>query len=264
MRRTLPDFLIVASVAGLGLGLAAAGLGLWFDRNMGSNLLAELFGVLLEIFLVVVAIDWLLKRKRRKDWDFAGAEISKRLAVVFIDLMRLLNTSSDSSAQSPDSRRWSQFIDMAEHHHLDLKSNIEAFAVAFDPPLHQACRRVEAKLGWMLGRVRRGDHVYSGVDNLETMKEIGDDLDTFLRSVRGEEYQGSRSSVAKIVEKRAIVDPARQGSVTSTRYGAQTEILKDTALNPEGIRSVIDDGNLTLAIPYFILDHLLLVAASTK
>ncbi len=96
---TLPPALVVSGLAAFLLGFSAIAFSLLlFPEQMMPNLLSEAAGVLLEISLVILIVDRLGTRQRRRDWAFAHRAVSQRMAAAMVDVVRLLSVKANDSA----------------------------------------------------------------------------------------------------------------------------------------------------------------------
>ena len=258
------NVLLVAGGLSIVFSLISALVGLNYVDNDGmvGNLLAEMSGVFLEVAIVLLIIDWLIKRNRRKEWDFAYITISKRCAMVFVDIMRLLYVLHADKVSSTNIQRFESFLDVAFQHLYDLRSHIEGFAVAFEPQTHQKCRQIEQRLSWMLGRIKRGDEKYSGLRDFPTMKKLAYSVDSFLQTSSDSAYsdtiQVGQNVVIKYTKNLAKgVDHQNIDTIMSVRLQAQNDLIK--SMNCDDRKdSIIDDYDMVLALPYFVIDFLIL------
>lgn len=196
-----------ASALLLGVGLAVAGV-LAYGSNMTANLLAGFAGAAVEIAVAVLIIDRVTAARRRRQWAFAYDAMSDRLAVTFVDVMRILWIKFSEAAAAVNEERMPYFEQLAHLHLAELRSNIEGFATALEPRSHDLCRRVDRRLSWAIaqmielpsGSVRQREMV-------GLMRETGELLIEFLELGGGPRYRAGRCyRQPGIAPGRGVVD----------------------------------------------------------
>jgi len=251
------DIATVAGSVALLAGLVSAVVGIIVYEGMGGNLLAELAGVLVEVALIFLVLDWIVKRKGRQDWRFAYEVISQRMATAFVDLMRLQYVASSGVARAANGARYPEFVDMAVQHLEDLRSHIEGFSVAFDAPSHQRCRQLEQKLLWMFSRLKRGPNL-SSRDDLGVMQRIAYALHEFFMAQGESEYKGQVKYVEDVIrEQQQGLNSGDLDSVFKFRLRVQSRLLEGDR-GAGRIPSIVDDMDQLFAVRYFVLDYKLL------
>lgn len=253
------SILLVAGGISLVLAVVPAIVGLQqFGRDMLGNLLAEVSGVLLEVALVLLVLDWLTKRNQRREWHFAYSTISKRFAVVFVDIMRLLFMLYRQKELKVE--RFNNFLDVGFEHLGNLRSHIEGFAVAFEPSTHQQCRQIEQQFSWMLGRIKRGEQRRS---DFFMMKKLADSLDAFLQSSDDLEYAETKHTIEKALSEynndfRHNSASLDVDTVLSIRLRVQDDLLSTTSSQQQQILGILDDSEMKYSVSYFVIDFLIL------
>jgi len=146
----------VSGLAAFLLGLSAIAFSLLlFPEQMMPNLLSEAAGVLLEISLVILIVDRLGTRQRRRDWAFAHRAVSQRMAAAMVDVVRLLSVKANDSAYAANKDRISEFVEMGRLHLDDLGNNITALASFAEPDQYEKARIIELNLSWLLRMLSR-------------------------------------------------------------------------------------------------------------
>ena len=193
----------------------------------------------------------------------AGRAISQTMAMVFVDLMRLLYVTSSELANSANADRYAEFIDVADQHFGDLRSRIATYSLAFDTTSHEQINQLELRLSWMLGRLKRKPNLRNSYEEyFEKMRQIGDGLNRFCISHATEQYKHSYENAVAKVKSTLKGFPLNLDSLDDTfrlRLEVQTHLL-EVARQSDGaqIFTIADDMDQSFAILYFILDYLLL------
>ncbi|HLL75616.1 MAG TPA: DUF4062 domain-containing protein [Pyrinomonadaceae bacterium] len=193
----------------------------------------------------------------------AGRAISQTMAMVFVDLMRLLYVTSCNLANHANARRYPEFIEIADQHFGDLRSRIATYSLALNTESHEQINQLELRLSWVLGRLKRKPDLSNSYEEyFEKMRLIGDGLNRFCIANAGEQYKNSyENAVAKI---KSTLEGFRLNlnsldDLFQLRLKAQTHLL-EAARESDGARifSISDDMDQNFAILYFVLDYILL------
>src|SRR6185295_25177 len=84
------------------------------------------------------------------------AALSRNMAMLFVDLMRLLSVVSTPVVRSANAGQYHEFLEMAEQRLLDLRSTYILFAKYLTPKITGQIHPLDSQLSWILLRVRRG------------------------------------------------------------------------------------------------------------
>ena len=196
---------------------------------------------------------------------FGGQAISQTMAMLFVDLMRLLYVASSDVAKGANVERYVEFIRLADQHFDDLRSRIAASSVILDAHSHKQIDQLELRLSWMLGRLKNGPNLSGEYRSYFTkMMQIGTALHELCLGAAGEHYQSITTHVEENVERS--LKQSRRGvgspSLNETfllRLKLQTELLSEShELENSSISTIADDMDQDFAIRYFVLDYQLL------
>ncbi|CAN5157565.1 hypothetical protein BH23BAC1_BH23BAC1_26870 [soil metagenome] len=195
--------------------------------------------------------------------NFAGRAISQTMAMLFVDIMRLLYLASSDSVNYANAGRFPEFIDVADQHFGDLRSRIAAYSLALNSTFLEQINQLELNLSWMLGRLKRKPNLSSSNENyFKRMRLIGDGLNSFCTSNATEQYKDSFENVVAKINSTLAGSSLNLNSlddVLRLRLKAQTDLLKAMS-DSNGVRifTIADDMDQKIAILYFIIDYVLL------
>ncbi|HEX7333208.1 MAG TPA: DUF4062 domain-containing protein [Pyrinomonadaceae bacterium] len=248
-----------------------------FKNRAGGTLVLETFtSPEVLAFKIASSVGYYLSRINRsplvttpKDFaptnlkSIAGRAISQTMAMVFVDLMRLLYVASSRLARDANSDRYQEFIDLADRHFGDLRSRIATYSFALDGKCHEEINQLELRLSWMMGRVKlKRDLSNSYEYHFETMRQTGNKLNSFCTANLTEQYKNDyENTVAKATSILAEppVNLESLDDLWQLRLNSQRRLLKD-ARESGGARifTIADDMEQTYSILYFAIDYLLL------
>ncbi|QXJ25742.1 hypothetical protein AGRA3207_007281 [Actinomadura graeca] len=231
-----------------------------YGGDMIPNLIAELAGVSLEIAIAILVIERLVSRHQRWQWDFAYRALARRACETFVDVMRLVFVGSSSSTLEENLPRYQEYIDICQQHLGELRSHIEGSASALDFATHEDYRRVERRLSWCLGQLKKNPRsVGVDPDLISLLRETAIEIfELMVRSDGSHEaiLMVAESSVARARSSR-ILDHTQSGLLTG-RLAAQTFLLEGLGPRQRQIFSISQDVDNDYSIPYFMIDYLLL------
>lgn len=253
---------VLLAVGALVAAISIAGGSLYAHRTeMQFNLLAELAGVLFEVAVVVLIVDWLVERRDRQRWRHAYPMISDRLATAFVDAMRLLYVGSSKEAgYADDLSRYPAFHTRLSRNLEVLRSTIEGFAVAIESSAHYAVRDMELKLRWLHDRLERP--VARPEREFGVALEVAEEFDRFCTETWPSDYGPLKASVLAVVHRVApqVLEPQvklQRSIVLNLRYRLQNDIL-DSEFRTERPVGAFFDHRQETSMHYFIIDLILL------
>jgi hypothetical protein len=184
--------------------------------------------------------------------------IAETLAMVFVDLMRLFYVSASKTAEEANRDRYLNFLVITERHCRDLQAQYILFGAELTT-IRTELGRLDRRISWILERFRlgsaRGAQEIEGVFNALT--DMAGMIDRLCMEAHPEQYASSHERVKQYLDQRF------RGSATSSRISidhlyhlrlhAQTALLEDDTL-----KSIAEDIDQRLGIPYFIVDKLLM------
>lgn len=226
-----------------------------------------------ELFMIYLLIEYLLYIRDKRRWKYAYTAVNRSVAMVFVDLMRLVYLSTVKS-NSKEGRRFEEFVGWAQNRLLDLRSFIEGFAPILDPDSQTLARKLEAKLQWYVRELSNKDEIDRvrneneyALEYFAAMRDIATEVFSYINSRSDsqvtDEIEFVKSSVrAKIKGKPISIKSANdRAQFMDARFSLQEKLpgRSDTkgALLVTGPMIKYDiDG--VFAIRYFLIDHFLL------
>lgn len=191
--------------------------------------------------------------------------ISQTMAMVFVDLMRLLYVATGDVARTVNAARYPEFINTAEQHFADLRSHIARFPTELNLQLHNLSIDIERRLSWALLKLKSGPDLPQNEDYyFKNMQELGQKLHSFCMNAIGEEYQIVAHQVAEslfcaIRNSGIAVKIASLEEIFRLRLYVQSQILENSiSVYGKRIFTIADDMDHNFGISYFILDQKLL------
>lgn len=196
---------------------------------------------------------------------FARRTISHTMAMVVVDLMRLLYVAKSDIAREANIEHFGEFIDIAEQHFADLRNHIARSSNELDSQLNELSLKLDKRISFMLGRLKRGSDLHGNEDDsLNKMKQIGQQVDDFCTAAVGKEYKDIVDWVdvhfSCAVEKFGIaLETASLNDIFRLRLYIQSQLLKNK-LSFDGSRifTIADDMDQDFGIYYFPLDKKIL------
>jgi hypothetical protein len=137
----------------LAVGLFATGAAV-YGRDMGPAILGGIAGIFAEAALVVLLLDRVVRLQEARDWAFVRETMGERMAATMVDVMRLAGVRWSALALKANRDRHAEFVNVAEVHLADLRSNLEGLALRAEPADYRAARRVELRLAWLVRVLR--------------------------------------------------------------------------------------------------------------
>jgi hypothetical protein len=194
--------------------------------------------------------------------SLAGRAISQTMAMVFVDLMRLLYVASSDLANSANADRYTEFIEVADQHFGDLRSRIATYSLALDTSSHEQINRLELRLSWMLGRLKRESNLSDSHEQyFEKMRQVGEGLNRFCIANATAQHKHNYENAVATIKSTLEGFPLNLSSLDDMfrlRLEAQTQLLSAIRESDAQIFTIADDMDQNLAISYFILDYQLL------
>jgi Effector-associated domain 1 len=190
--------------------------------------------------------------------------ISQTMAMVFVDLMRLLYVATGNLVRTVNAARYPEFINIAEQHFADFRSHIARFSTVLDVQLNELSLQIERRLSWVLWRLKSGPDLFGNDDYFNKMQEIGQQLHSFCINAVGEGYQKvvhqiDESLSHAIINSGIAVRIAPVDEIFRLRSNVQSQILENSiSVYDTRIFTIADDMDHNFGISYFVLDQKLL------
>jgi|tagenome__1003787_1003787.scaffolds.fasta_scaffold20831542_2 hypothetical protein len=195
----------------------------------------------------------------------AGEVISRAMAMVFVDIMRLIYVSSSKIAYQANAERYQEFIEMAEQHFDEMKSLVLRFTSDIGTDLHRLSCDIELQHSSMIRRLKRDPSLNAEkIHYLDKMCDVARQIEEFSLNTCEIYYSQSANHV------RLMADEICHGHISHfktfsldhvfrVRLRIQSEIIKnENVFYGFGLRSIAEDMVHKLAIPYFHVDFYLL------
>lgn len=200
--------------------------------------------------------------------QFAQATIADLATMAFVDVMRLACVAGSPLARSANQSRYSEFVDMADFHLSDFRTQLTRLAADTGIDTLTRCADVERGLAWAILRLRRGPSLdRSWRAFVAELHRIAERVSDLARWLGGEYYVKRIEEVASIVETETDrVDAATLANTpdafVTLRFSTQSAVIEHMKSSGGfAIATVRDDIDRRLAIPYFAIDLALLQKA---
>lgn len=250
-----------------------------FKRRIGEAVVRDTFTTPEVLaYRIASSVGRYIGEKSRKDapdstprnlTSLAGRAVSQTMAMVFVDLMRLLYIASGNLANAANADRYTEFTDVADQHFGDLRSRIATYSSALDTRSHEEINPLELRLSWMLGRLKRQPNPEESHEPyFEKMRQIGETLKRFCEANVSEQYKNSNQNAEAQIEstlKQFPLDLSSHDETWQLRLETQTQLLKAMRTSDGAqILTIHDDMDQNLAILYFAIDYLLLTMRAAR
>ncbi len=187
----------------------------------------------------------------------ASRPIAEAMAMLFVDLMRLLLVASSEAARDANISRYAEFVRIADRHLSDFRSAFARVAGRLDTETETRGSLLEKRLSWMLGRLESGppDDGRNG-SYFEVMQKVATDLHNTCTAALGESYA---EQVRRIeVELKAARDNRTLRAVAESLDGLWRLRLQIQSRLLGRLSSIVDDMDQQFGTRYFALDRALL------
>jgi hypothetical protein len=201
---------------------------------------------------------------------YARTTLADISAMAFVDVMRLACVAGSDLARAANESRYSEFVDMADLHLSELRSQVSRLSADTDIDARSKCADVERGLAWALLRLRRGPSLdRSWREFVIELRRIAERVAALAQTLSGDYYVQRTEEVASVVQMESNrVDSGdladSPDSFVTRRFSAQSVVIAH--MRERGgfaIATVRDDIDWRLAIPYFAIDLTLLQKATT-
>lgn len=195
----------------------------------------------------------------------ASQALSQTMAMVFVDIIRLLYVAFGDVIRNANIDRYSEFISVLERHFQDLDARMAGFSPELDAELRERVYQLRSNLSFMSERLKPPPNVYG--DNIEyfaNMEKIGNRLHDFCLSVSGEQYSHVVENVQARIEQALMQDQSTLSSmslddVCLLRFNIQDQLLEESRKSGDAtIFTIADDMDQGFATKYFVIDYVLL------
>jgi hypothetical protein len=194
----------------------------------------------------------------------ANQALGQTIAILFVDLMRLIYVAAGVVIRRANITRYGEFVTTADTHLDDLNIRIKAFSPELDAEIRRKIFRLKRKLSSMLGQLRRSSRLPETNQYFEVMNKVGDELNDLCSTTIGPKYQSvvrklNQKLDRELKGKREILHAYSPDDLCLLRFKIQDQVL-DEARKSGGttIFSIADDLDQDFAVEYFAIDQLLL------
>lgn len=183
----------------------------------------------------------------------ASALLAESFAMLHVDLMRLVVVLFDSTVHARNHHRLSEFFGVADEQidALDLQLTSSGRVVP-EPTLREA-ESLRRNLVKTLQALKHAERNVGAQSILRNLHDVGERIDALLRHSAPSQHRDSVSSVRKALDGVPAADGSRIERIAGRRFRAQSNFLRSSPL-----RSIAEDFDQTLALPYFLIDLFLL------
>lgn len=202
--------------------------------------------------------------------QFARLTLADIATMAFVDVMRLTCVAGSDLARRTNEERYGEFVDVADLHLSDLRTQVTRLAADSDADTVAKCDAVERGLAWAIVRLRRGPSLdRPWTEFVGALRRLAESVDTLADSVSADYYS------ARVKEVTSTVQSAIQRVSTVTlagspdafirlRFSIQSTIVQQMRrAGGFALATVRDDIDRRLAIPYFFVDLELLRKAAS-
>ncbi|MFL6207492.1 MAG: DUF4062 domain-containing protein [Pyrinomonadaceae bacterium] len=203
--------------------------------------------------------------------QFALLTLADVAAMAFVDVMRLACVAGSDLARASNQSRYSEFIDVADLHLSDFRTQVTRLSADSDLAIITKCADVERGLAFAIVRLRRGPSLdRSWPEFIGILHQLAERVNTLAELVSHDYYSG------RVGEVTSIAQAAAQDISTATlanspdafvqrRFSAQSAVIEQMQkAGGFAIAPIRDDIDRRLAISYFALDLALLRKATGK
>jgi hypothetical protein len=195
----------------------------------------------------------------------ASQSLSQTMAMIFVDIMRLLYVASSNIIRQANVERYSEFISVLDRHLQDLDARMAGFSLELDAELREQIFQLRSNLSWMSDQLRLGPDLGSkSIEYFANVQKIGNRLDGFCLTTIGEQYGRVVENVQGKIEqaltqKHFALSSMSLDDLCLLRFKIQDQLLEESRKSGEAmIFSIADDMDQGFATKYFVLDHILL------
>jgi hypothetical protein len=188
-------------------------------------------------------------------------------AMTFVDLMRLTVVAASDAARIANEPRYLEFVDIADLHIAEQGTHITRIKDQISPDAMQMYLNVERHMSYLLVRLRRGPRLdRSWVDFSAILAKLALQVLELIEFLHPGRYSGELTEAGSAVHLTNSWEmrPSDRKSAdwfVDHRFAAQSFFLEQIrAPDSQPLRTIRDDIDRRLAIPYFAIDATLLRA----
>jgi hypothetical protein len=201
--------------------------------------------------------------------QFARLTLADIATMAFVDVMRLVCVAGSELARAANKPRYGEFVDVAELHLSDFRTQVTRLAADSDLDIIAKCSDVERGLAWAIVLLRREPKLDRNWRHLVgDLRRLAERVDTLAESASRDYYSRRVGEVASIAQSAAQQEftATLAGSpdvFVKRRFQAQSVVVEQMQKTGQfAIVGIHDDIDLRLAIPYFTIDLALLRKAT--
>jgi hypothetical protein len=195
----------------------------------------------------------------------ASQSLSQTMAMVFVDIMRLLYVASGNVIRHANIESYSEFISILDCHLQDLYARMAGFSLELDAELRERIFQLRSNLSWMLDQLRLGPDMGSkSIEYFANVQKISNRLDGFCLTTIGEQYNHVVENVQgkierALMQKHFALNSMSLDDLWCLRLEVQDQLLEEGRKSGQAmIFTIADDMDQVFATEYFVLDHILL------
>jgi hypothetical protein len=193
--------------------------------------------------------------KDSDEWSFIHAAIGRRISAVMVDVMRLLMVRSSPLSYKANGDRYEEFVQIADQHFEDLRSNIAALSVIGDARQYEKSREIELRFLWLLRsfatKVSKARIASRELGFVREAMAMAYEFIHLYPGVVSESFDVTLELVRRTSGPRAVIDRDPDSALLQ-RHSAQTRVkaMHGRDVGP-GITMDIDNQ---LAVRYLAVD----------
>jgi hypothetical protein len=195
----------------------------------------------------------------------ASQALSQTMAMVFVDIMRLLYVASGDVVRRANIDRYSEFINVLDSHFQDLDARMAGFSHELEAELRERVFQLRSNLSYMSDQLRSGPSLdRKDIEYFANTHTISNRLHDFCLTVIGNQYSRIVENVQAKIERALMLKHSNLGSmsldeVCLLRFKVQDQLLEESRIAGDAtIFTIAGDMDQGFAIKYFVLDHILL------
>lgn len=203
--------------------------------------------------------------------QYIRSSLADIATMAFVDVMRLACVAGSDLARTANQSRYSEFVDIADLHLSDFRTQVTRIAADSDLDTITKCGDVERGLAWAIVRLRRGPHLdRSWSEFVGDLCSLAKRVNALAESLSRDYYLGKVDEVVSLAQ--AAIQEVSSARLTRSadvfvqlRFSTQSAVINQMNETEDfALATIRDDIDRRLAIPYFTVDLALLRKATER
>jgi hypothetical protein len=191
----------------------------------------------------------------------AALASAQTTAMLIVDLMRMLYVMSNHEARLANMSRYSVFVDMANNHLSEMRSQAARFATQMPSDFLNLSAEIERNCAWVYGQLKGPPDVTQDIERCyKIMHRTASLTFKFCLDAIPEIFSTVVRDVDDAMAKLSPPESPKNVDLFRIRLNAQTQLLDNLKSNPDNIRTIAHDVSQQFALHYFVIDYQLLNA----